>query len=194
MDKTPITPEEKIILAAIDCIEKFGIAGATNRRIALTAGVNSAAINYYFRSKEVLIKRCMEITLKNAFDLSDMPSAEGVTAQQRCVDIMMELIAGGFQYPGITRSHFYNLFAEGHYDSLLIESVNSFIEAMALDLQQRNCPFQIGQIKEALAQVTSVVFLIILAPQLFVHNQDIDFHDPTTCREYLTRLVTHLLS
>ena len=70
MNDKPASVEGKIIQAAIECIEKYGISGATNRQIALEAGVNNAAINYYFRSKEVLIQRCMEITLKNAFDLS----------------------------------------------------------------------------------------------------------------------------
>ena len=40
------TVEIKIIEAAIDCIEQFGLKGATNRRIAEKAGVNLAAINY----------------------------------------------------------------------------------------------------------------------------------------------------
>jgi TetR/AcrR family transcriptional regulator, regulator of cefoperazone and chloramphenicol sensitivity len=55
--------EQKIIDATIRCIEAYGISGANNRRIAEAAGVNIAAINYYFRSKELLIQRVMEITL-----------------------------------------------------------------------------------------------------------------------------------
>lgn len=49
MNSEPV--EIKIIEAAIECIEQFGLKGATNRRIAEKAGVNLAAINYYFRSK-----------------------------------------------------------------------------------------------------------------------------------------------
>ena len=69
---TTDTIEIKIIEAAIDCIEQFGLKGATNRRIAEKAGVNLAAINYYFRSKENLIERVMETTLHNAFDWDDI--------------------------------------------------------------------------------------------------------------------------
>jgi AcrR family transcriptional regulator len=43
--------EEKIITAAVECIEKYGIKGTTIRQIAEQAGVNIAAVNYYFRSR-----------------------------------------------------------------------------------------------------------------------------------------------
>ncbi len=46
MQAEPGPIERKIIEAAIECIEQYGIQGATNRRIAEIAGVNSAAINY----------------------------------------------------------------------------------------------------------------------------------------------------
>jgi TetR/AcrR family transcriptional regulator, regulator of cefoperazone and chloramphenicol sensitivity len=100
MDTTRV--EEKIINATIDCIDLYGISGATNRHIAQVAGVNLAAINYYFRTKEALIQRVMEITLKNAFDLSDITPTPGESASERCIAILMHIIQGGLRYPGIT--------------------------------------------------------------------------------------------
>ncbi|MDP4095119.1 MAG: TetR family transcriptional regulator, partial [Bacillota bacterium] len=47
--------KERIILATIELIEKKGINSITTRGIASTANVNSAAINYYFGSKEKLL-------------------------------------------------------------------------------------------------------------------------------------------
>ena len=157
MDEKPAGVEDRIILAAIECIEKYGISGATNRRIALTAGVNNAAINYYFRSKEVLINRCMEITLKNAFDLSDMPPMPDASAQERCIAILMSIVEGGYQYPGITRAHFFNLLVEGKSDILLVEHINRFIDALAEDLQDRGCGLAQDELKLALTQIVSAV-------------------------------------
>ena len=188
MNEKPVSVEEKIIFATIDCIEKYGISGATNRQIARMAGVNIAAINYYFRSKDVLIQRVMEITLKNAFDLGDIPPMPGVSAQERCIVILMDLIDGGFHYPGITRAHFYNLLVEGQYDSLLLEHVNRFIDELAGDLQARGCPLAQDELKLALSQIVSAVFLVILAPKLFEQQHVINLHDPQTCRAYVTRL------
>jgi AcrR family transcriptional regulator len=194
MDEKPTSVELKIILASIDCIEKYGISGATNRQIARMAGVNIAAINYYFRSKDVLIKRCMEITLKNGFDLSDFPPMPGIPAQERCIAILMDLIEGGFRYPGISRAHFHNLLAEGQYDPLLAEHLNRFIDELANDLHKRDCVLEINELKLALIQMISAVLLAILAPDLFEGNQGINLHDPDTCRAYVTRLVSRLIA
>ena len=194
MKDTPVSVEEKIIYATIDCIDRYGISGATNRQIAQTAGVNLAAINYYFRSKEVLIQRCMEITLKNAFDLSEFPLMPDAPVQERCIAVMMDLVEGGLRYPGITRAHFYNLLVEGQYDSLLLEHVNRFIDELAGDLQARGCVLAQGELKLALSQIVSAVFLVILAPKLFEQQHVINLHNPETCRAYVTRLVQRLLA
>ena len=133
----PTSVETKIITAAIDCIEKYGIQGATNRKIALAAGVNNAAINYYFRSKEQLIQRCMQVTLENAFDFQDFERLPGASARERCAAIFNDLIAGGVQYPGITRAHFFSLLNEGKYDALAVEKLNEFARSLAQDLAGR---------------------------------------------------------
>ena len=193
MDSKPASVEKKIILATIDCIEKYGLAGATNRQIASLTGVNNAAINYYFRSKEILIERCMEITLKNAFDLGDMPPMPGLPAQERCVAILQDLVQGGFRYPGITRAHFNQLLVEGKIDSRLQQRLNQFIVDLALDLQARGCSLPSDDLKLDLVQIISAVILAILAPHLFAGQPGIDLQDPAACQAYLTRLVGRLL-
>ena len=193
MNEKPASVEDRIILAAIDCIEKYGISGATNRRIAFAAGVNNAAINYYFRSKEVLIRRCMEITLKNAFDLSGMPSMPEASAQERCIAILMSLVEGGFQYPGITRAHFFNLLVEGKNDTLLLEHVNRFIDNLAEELQERGCELALDELKLALVQIVSSVILVVLAPALFERYHGMNLQDPDTFLPYVTHLVNKLL-
>jgi AcrR family transcriptional regulator len=193
MNEKPDSVEQKIILTTIECIEKYGISGATNRQIAQMAGVNIAAINYYFRSKEILIQRCMEITLKNAFDLSDFPSMPGIPAQERCITVLMELIQGGFRYPGISRAHFHNLLAEGQQDPLLAGHLNRFIDEFAIDLHERGCALELNELKLGLVQIMSAVILAILASALFEGQPGLDLHNTETCRAYITRLVSKLL-
>ncbi|RPJ36899.1 MAG: TetR/AcrR family transcriptional regulator [Chloroflexi bacterium] len=193
MNDQPMSVEEKIIRATIGCIEKYGISGATNRQIAQAAGVNLAAINYYFRSKELLIQRVMEITLTNAFDLSDLPSMPGANAQERCIAIMMHLIEGGYTYPGLTRAHFYSLLAEGRYDPLLEKHVHRFIEELSQDLQARGSVLEQDELKLALTQIVSAVIMAILAPALFAQNESLNLQNPDTRLVYVTRLVGKLL-
>ena len=163
-------------------IEKFGISGATNREIAQSAGVNLAAINYYFRSKDVLIQRCLEITLDNAFDLSDIDPMPGARAQERCIAILMHLVEGGFRYPGLTRAHFHSLLAEGKPDPLLEEHMNLFIEHLAQDLESRGSGLAPDELRLALIQLVSAVFFAILAPGLFDKRFGGNLHDPDCVR------------
>lgn len=55
------TVEDKIINATVSCIEKYGIKKTTIRQIGKEAGVNSASINYYFRSKDILMQHVMKV-------------------------------------------------------------------------------------------------------------------------------------
>ena len=50
--------------------------------------VNNAAINYYFRSKEALVDRCMCVTLHNAFnweDIAKLPEWSASELRLACV-------------------------------------------------------------------------------------------------------------
>lgn len=52
--------KEKILLAACRLFAQRGFDGVTHRELASEAGVNSALINYYFRSKELLFEQVLE--------------------------------------------------------------------------------------------------------------------------------------
>jgi AcrR family transcriptional regulator len=193
MENEPSSVELKIITAAIECIEKYGIRGATNRKIAQAAGVNNAAINYYFRSKEQLIQRCMQVTLENAFDFRDFDRLPGASARERCTAIFDELIAGGIQYPGITRSHFYGMLNEGKYDSLAVEKLNEFARSLARDVAERGAGLDLDELQLACTQMTMAVLMAVLAPKLFQTSFGLDLGDALTRQRFVARLVERLL-
>ena len=192
MGTTSATVEDRIVEAAIECIEKYGVKGATNRKIAALAGVNNAAINYYFRTKEALVDRCMRVTLDNAFDWEDIASLPGRTARERCVAIFKDLIQGGLNYPGLTRSHFYDLISEGNYQSLAVEKLNEFVENLAKDMQLKGAGLESNELRLACMQITSAAMMIILAPQLFAPF-GFDMRDEATRDSFVNRLVDRLL-
>ncbi len=193
MDTKSSSVETKIIEATIECIERYGIQGVTNRKIAEIAGINSAAVNYYFRSKETLIKRVMETTLDNAFDWEDIELLPGDTAQQRCAAIFNELIEGGCNFPGITRAHFYEVIAGGNYDSLAVERLNEFIQKLAQDMQTRGAGLDEQETMLACVQIASAALLMGLAPRLFEKKTGMDMNDAETRQRFVARLVERLL-
>ena len=53
-------PRERIVTATLDGIDRVGVSGLTVRGIAEAAGVNSAAINYYFGTKDRLLAEVLD--------------------------------------------------------------------------------------------------------------------------------------
>jgi AcrR family transcriptional regulator len=51
---------EHLVRAAVACIRRDGIEGVTTRAIAREAGMNIAAVNYYFASKDALVAIALE--------------------------------------------------------------------------------------------------------------------------------------
>lgn len=193
MEYSPNSIENKIINATIECIEKFGIQGTTNRKIAAMAGVNSAAINYYFRSKDALIQRFMQATLDNAFNWKDFENLPGDTAKERCFAIFNDIVIGGCNYPGVTRAHFYELINEGNYNSLLVERIGDFIETLVKDLAARGSELEEDELRLACFEITSSALMMVLAPGIFKARFGFDMHDSEAREKYLRRLIDRLL-
>lgn len=76
------TTRERILYAALELIGKEGVQRVTIRKIAAAAGVNVAAVNYYFGSKDNVINEALVILtdqLTKSFDCLDdvtMPPPE----------------------------------------------------------------------------------------------------------------------
>ncbi|HOX31273.1 MAG TPA: TetR/AcrR family transcriptional regulator [Spirochaetales bacterium] len=90
----------RIVLAAVACIERLGIHELTVRDIAKEAGVNVAAVNYYFRSKDALIERVLRDRLDHfvgeAFGLLD---DGGKPVQERAFDLLLYILNGSLDWP-----------------------------------------------------------------------------------------------
>ena len=98
--------KQKIILKAIECIEQEGIQGASVRKIADHAGVNVAAINYHFGSKEHLLNIVMNATLNESFvnnikDYEDLWESETKKALRLFLEDTLE---GTINYPNKCRA------------------------------------------------------------------------------------------
>ncbi|MGE5222698.1 MAG: TetR/AcrR family transcriptional regulator, partial [Omnitrophica WOR_2 bacterium] len=151
------------------------------------------AINYYFRSKEVLIQRCMQATLENAFDWEEFARMPGGSPEERCTAIFENLLEGGCNFPGVTRAHFYELLTEGKYDSLAVKKTNEFMERLAANLIELGSPLAENELRMALVQITSAVMMMILTPRLFESSFGIDLCDEASRKQFVRRLVERLL-
>lgn len=98
------SPERRIIVATLDCIEEVGLEGATVRAIAARAGLNPAAVNYYYRSKDRLIEEALRGTWAHVAEDADRIKAEGPDAKKALVQTIRYLLEGAWRYPRIIRA------------------------------------------------------------------------------------------
>lgn len=87
--------ESKIILATIACIAQNGIAATSTHNIARRAKLNQGNIHYYFRSKDALLKRVLELLYENSSQNIDALSDKSISPAKRLemiIDLGFDLI------------------------------------------------------------------------------------------------------
>jgi hypothetical protein len=139
-----------------------------------------------------LIQRALEITLNNAFDLSNVPAMPGAAATERCAAIFSDILEGGIQYPNVSRAHFHSLLVEGQPDARLQMYIMRFLEEQSQDLRARGLALSEEEAKLALMQIFSAVMVAVLSPAL-VEYSGVSLQTPKERHIYVDRLVEKLL-
>lgn len=192
MGSEELSAERKIVLAAIECIERQGIHKVTIRSIAKEAGVNSAAINYYFRSKDKLVAKAMETTLGHlSEDLRAIAGDRKRPIEERLRDLLEYFIEGAIRYPRVTRAHLYEPFLEGSSESQFGKLIAETLAALNTDLETTGTAKADREL--GLVQLFSAALLPALMPTLFRGFGGIDFRDLRTRRTYIDRIVKGLV-
>lgn len=190
-----IKEEEQIIFAAIRCIEKYGLSKTTIREIGKEAGMNSASISYYFRGKDALIQKAMEITLHNAFDISDLGLTEEMSPKERLSVIINAMFDGAIQFPNITKAHLSGMFLNNDYGSPAIKQANELIMYLESELIPLFGEERRGELRTNLIQLASSTFLMgSIFPGFFTAFPEIDFNDAVTRHNYVAALIDKLFN
>ncbi len=107
---------QRLIASAIDEIERHGLGQLTVRNVAAAAGVNIAAVNYYFRSKETLVAAALEGSVRHMVEDTDayiarMPAdPHGVLTE-----LLVFYLEGGLRYPRLSRALLHDAFTTDDY-------------------------------------------------------------------------------
>lgn len=176
--------------AAITCIEREGLHHVTIRGIAHEAGVNSAAISYYFRSKEKLVEKALRTTLANAFEDWEKLLADRRGDLRKVLrSVLGEMFEGTRRYPGLVKAHLYDTFVEGASHTPFMRRFNDFLIALAGNMKSGDSRVTDREIGIALAQVTSAILLPGIFPGLFRANIGVDLGDARSRAAYVDRLI-----
>ncbi len=180
-EKTPV--RMKIILATIDCIERHGIDTLTVRRIAKAAGVNVAAINYYFGSRRKLVEAALDKTMDHFFEDMERALRRKGSAEDTAREVLTYVLAGGLRFPNVTRAHLHDPLVHGTYGGRFTRQFNDLLR----DLLIRTAgPGRANrQAAMALMQAVAAVTLVILLPGFFDKFSGVRLEDPAQQKEYV---------
>jgi len=99
-----MTPERRILVATLDCIAELRLEGATVRAIAAKAGLNAAAVNYYYRSKDRLVEAALRFAWTHVSEDIDRIVASTKDGREGLETAVRFLIEGAYKYPAIIRA------------------------------------------------------------------------------------------
>jgi AcrR family transcriptional regulator len=110
-------PQKRLVAAAIEQIEKYGLAQLTVRAVAAAAGMNVAAVNYYFRSKDALVAAALEGTIRHMVADSEAFLQRLPEDPERVLgELLAYYLEGALRYPHISKAHLHDAFVSDDYE------------------------------------------------------------------------------
>lgn len=94
--------EEKILDRALYLIGKNRSCEISVRAIAKEAGVNVSAINYYFRTKEEMLRQAKELYITNILSIISILENEEYNEEEKLIFAANEIMEYIIRFPGIT--------------------------------------------------------------------------------------------
>ncbi|MBX3146054.1 MAG: TetR/AcrR family transcriptional regulator [Gemmatimonadales bacterium] len=125
-------PRDRLIGATLECFERFGMEGTTVRRIADLAGVNVAAVNYYFGSKDRLVDEALAASLNQVFpdagrELAAAIEAESGDVRRGTARFLREFFQVAFKWPRTAYAHLHLMLADQDYDGPAVTAFRRFV-------------------------------------------------------------------
>lgn len=181
---------EKIIAATIECLNQDGLDGLTIRGIAAKAGVNIAAVNYYFGSKDNLVQKALARAMK---EMSDMPGEilgdENLEPRDRVRILFESLIEGILLYPGLIRAEIYAPLIQDRTDAPFLTGFQSFLSEVVQRIEALGLEPRTGDLPGTVVQAASAVLFSAMMPRLTLEVAGIDLIDPQSRRSFVLDLI-----
>lgn len=163
-------PKARLLAAALACIEEHGLPAVTSRLIAGKAGLNGAAVNYYFGGKEQLIEQALELTRQQGFvhPLADFDALVAAGSSRRAAlrSVLRQMLSDSMNYPKLSFAHLRDAIENQRYDGTSVVQLNTFLRQLERRLGTAASPEQRRARRIHLAQIWSVLGLNAMAPGL----------------------------
>jgi AcrR family transcriptional regulator len=197
-EQASLSPRQRILEAVVTCIEKDGFNNLTTRKIAEQAGTNIASINYYFRSKDLLVSEALAMTLRHMMeDVVALIETPGRPFLEILEEVFGYLIDGGLRFPGTIMAHLYPVLVEKRMDTPVVHDFHKVFERLVSGAAQEYPATPTDELRMALAQVLSSAIFTMLSPGFFWLVSPLDLSQPEAPRRlagYLTQAFAQSLA
>jgi AcrR family transcriptional regulator len=181
---------EKILQAVIDIIGKEKQVRPTVREIATRADVNTAAINYYFRTKENLFaeaENALAKMLTANYAILDDHTVSPIKRLYHWADSMMKFI---MEYPGILLVLGIKVFEDGSRDlKILIMAA----EEKLISVIEEADPSAKEETSFKLQQLMACVIYPVLVQSGIGNDKTMDLQNPAQRQAYLASVFSSIL-
>ncbi len=187
--------KQKILFSTIECIEKYGLQNVTTRRITEMCGVNVAAINYHFGSKDNLINAVLKTTLDEGFvnNINDYKESWKSEPYASLVSFLKDTMKGMMNYPNLTKAHFQESFVNNRNDSYSVKRMNDFLNNFQSLISGLLKAETEKQRKIDVIQIWTALMMPGMMPGLFQDYLGFDLTDPDDQSAYIQSLLDHYL-
>jgi AcrR family transcriptional regulator len=189
---TKTDPQQLILEAVITCIEKYGLEKTTTRKIAREAGTNIASINYYFRSKDDLIAKALDVTLQHMEeDLIGIVQEEERSFKDVLRKWMLYLIEGSQRYPRVFMAHMYAPLVEKRFDTPGPQVFRQMVDLLSESAERAYPQNEVQELRLGLIDMISAMLFRILAPKFFTQSEHLQ---PAELAERYVTMFTQMIS
>ncbi|WP_170319548.1 TetR/AcrR family transcriptional regulator [Polyangium spumosum] len=189
---------ERIMEAAIEVVAREGIESLTVRAIAQRAGVNVAAINYYFGSKERLVEAVLARTLENGLggqlrELDACIEAERGDVRVALERFVRELLPDAVRYPRLSAAHLHDAIMRQDYSGQAVKAYRDFLEGFFRRVRLALPRGTEEEQRLSVAAFWSALHLVCLAPRLCEGFVPRGLHERAGAEPFARLLVQQLL-
>jgi len=183
-----------ILEATIGAIEKHGLPGLTTRMIAAQAGVNNAALHYYFGTKEALVDAALALTLDHMLGDTEEILSRPIAVEERLRALLAYLIEGTFAFPNIIRAHLWAPMVEGSPESPFERMQGAWADRIWREIRREFPRASESAVRLALHTTLGGVVFLAMVPPGNSSGRGPAIHNKATRERYIAQLVEFVLA
>jgi AcrR family transcriptional regulator len=186
---TQTKTRDYIVIATITTIEKYGIQHVTTRLIAEEAGVNNAALHYYFGTKENLIAQALSLSLHHMMEDTDAILSTNEEYSERLKTLFLYLSDGVVKFPNLIRAHIIGPIMEGDPNGPFLDMLDAWLKRTTAEFETNLSDEVHQRLRMAFQSAISTLLFAGLIPEKQGVSTSIDLHEVASRDEMIKILV-----